>query len=57
MPDEKITQAHVAETGESAVYYDKKFDELREGKITAQGPAPDVLADERQRLLHLLKPG
>ena len=33
----------LAETGESAVYYDKKFDELREGKITLSG-------DEQRKL-------
>ncbi|NBX03866.1 MAG: proline--tRNA ligase [Alphaproteobacteria bacterium] len=33
----------LAETGESAVYYDKKFDDLREGKITMTG-------DEQRKL-------
>ena len=33
----------LAETGESAIYYDKKFDELREGKIT-------LTADEQREL-------
>jgi prolyl-tRNA synthetase len=33
----------LAETGESAIYYDKKFDELREGKLTMTG-------DEQRKL-------
>jgi prolyl-tRNA synthetase len=33
----------LAETGESAIYYDKKFDDLREGKISLSG-------DEQRRL-------